>query len=51
MYCEAEAASVTEPTPKIMPGSSAIAYLIKSVKISNAKSPRLVNSIKRAPPS
>ena len=51
MYCDAAAASVTEPTPIIIPGSSVIEYLIKSIKISKAKSPRFVNSINLDPPS
>ena len=51
MYKEAAAASVTEPTPIIIPGNSAIAYFVNAVKTSKAKSPRAVNSINLAPPS
>src|SRR5690606_16425954 len=51
MYKDAAAASVTEPTPIIIPGSSLIAYFVNSPKTSWAKSPRAVNSINLAPPS
>ena len=51
IYCEAALASVTDPTPNIIPGNSLIEYLITSVKTSSAKSPLFVNSISLAPPS
>ena len=45
------AASTMEPTPRMMSRSSATMRSMASTKTFHAKSPRLVNSTQRAPPS
>src|ERR1035438_1634984 len=51
MYSEAVPGSTTEPTPRIISGSSRAQYFSSSLKTSQAWSPRLVNSSRRHPPA